>query len=99
MEEKPDTSVQRHHDLILDSLAEGVFTVDLNWRITSFNRAAEKITGIQRAQAIGRQCFEVFRADVCETGCALRRTMQTKTPITNMPVYIYRRTRNAFPSA
>ena len=97
MEEKPDTSVQRHHDFILDSLAEGVFTVDLNWRITSFNRAAEKITGIQRAQAIDRHCFEVFRADVCETGCALRRTMKTKTPVTNMPVYIYRADKKRIP--
>jgi PAS domain S-box-containing protein len=97
MEEKPDTSVQRHHNLILDSLAEGVFTVDLNWRITSFNRAAEKITGIQRAQAIGRHCFEVFRADVCETGCALRRTMETRTPVTNMPVYIYRADKRRIP--
>jgi PAS domain S-box-containing protein len=97
MEEKPDTSVQRHHDLILDSLAEGVFTVDPNWRITSFNRAAEKITGIQRTQAIGRHCFEVFRADVCETGCALRRTMETRTPVTNMPVYIYRADKKRIP--
>jgi len=97
MEEEPDTSVQRHHELILDSLAEGVFTVDLNWRITSFNHAAEKITGIQRAQAVGRHCFEVFRADVCETGCALRRTIETKTPITNMPVFIYRADKRRIP--
>ena len=33
---------------ILDSITEGVFTVDSDWRITSFNRAAEKITGIPR---------------------------------------------------
>jgi PAS domain S-box-containing protein len=97
MEAKPDTAVQRHHELILDSLTEGVFTVDLNWRITSFNRAAEKITGIQRSQAIGRQCFEVFRADVCETGCALRQTMETRTPVTNMPVYIYRADKKRIP--
>ncbi len=74
MEEFLENFRKRHHELILDSLAEGVFTVDLSWRITSFNRAAELITGIQRAEAVGRQCFEVFRADVCETGCMLRRT-------------------------
>lgn len=90
MEEKTKTSLLLHHELILDSLEEGVFTVDLDWHITSFNRAAEKITGIQKDQALGRQCFEVFRADVCETACLLRRTMETGVPLTNMQVNIYR---------
>lgn len=97
MEENPESTQQRHHKLILDSLAEGVFTVDLNWRITSFNRAAEAITGIQRAQAIGRHCFEVFRADVCETGCMLRRTIETRTPVYNMPVHVYRADKKRIP--
>jgi PAS domain S-box-containing protein len=97
MEEEPKIALQRHHELILDSLEEGVFTVDLHWRITSFNRAAEKITGIQREQALGRQCFEVFRADVCETGCMLRRTMETAVPLANMPVYVYRADKKKIP--
>ena len=50
-------------DGILDSINEGVFTVDLDWRITAFNRAAEKITGVQRGDAIGRPCCEVLRRD------------------------------------
>ena len=97
MEEFLENFRKRHHELILDSLAEGVFTVDLSWRITSFNRAAELITGIQRAEAIGRQCFEVFRADVCETGCMLRRTIETQTPLANMPVHIYRADKRRIP--
>jgi len=32
-------------NIILDSIADGVFSVDKDWRISSFNRAAEKITG------------------------------------------------------
>ncbi|MFZ0131047.1 MAG: sigma 54-interacting transcriptional regulator [Desulfobacterales bacterium] len=94
---KPADTQKRHHELILDSLAEGVFTVDLNWRITSFNRAAEVITGIPRAQALGRPCFEVFRADVCETGCMLRRTIETQSPLSNMPVHIYRADKKRIP--
>ncbi len=97
MEEKNETFQQQHHELILDSLAEGVFTIDLNWQITSFNRAAELITGIRREDAIGRQCFEVFRADVCETGCMLRRTIETQNPISNMPVHIYRADKKRIP--
>jgi len=97
METKPNGTQERHHELILDSLQEGVFTVDLNWRITSFNRAAEFITGIPRAQALGRPCFEVFRADVCETGCMLRRTIETQSPLSNMPVHIYRADKKRIP--
>jgi PAS domain-containing protein len=62
---------------ILDSLNEGVFTVDRDWRITSFNRAAERIIGISREQALGCRCSEVFRASVCERNCALRRTFDS----------------------
>jgi PAS domain S-box-containing protein len=40
---------------ILDSITEGVFTIDSDWRITSFNRAAEKITAIPRERAIGAE--------------------------------------------
>jgi PAS domain S-box-containing protein len=97
LENASNASQQRDHELILDSLAEGVFTVDLNWRITSFNRAAEAITGIRRLQAIGRHCFEVFRADVCETGCMLRHTIETRTPISNMPVHVYRADKKRIP--
>jgi PAS domain S-box-containing protein len=94
---KPTDDPLQRHELILDSLAEGVFTVDLKWRITSFNRAAERITGVPRSEALGKMCFEVFRADKCETGCLLRRTLQTKTPISNMSVYIYRADKKRIP--
>ncbi len=62
---------------ILESISDGVFTVDSNWKITSFNRAAEEITGIPREEALGRECSEVFRSSMCETACALRESMDT----------------------
>ena len=61
--------------VILESISDGVFTVDHHWRITSFNRAAEQITGVARADALGRYCWEVFRSNMCEGDCALKRTM------------------------
>jgi len=70
-------------DPILDSINDGVFTVDLDWRIRTFNRAAERITGVSRADAIGRPCWEVFKASICERGCALRRTLSTGEPVIN----------------
>ena len=41
-------------EAILESISDGVFTVDAEWRVTSFNRAAEEITGISRSEAVGR---------------------------------------------
>ena len=85
MSEKEQNKVR---SVILDSISEGVFTVDLDWQITSFNRAAEEIIGIQREKTIGRQCKDILRADVCETDCTLRQTMQTGKPIMNKAVHI-----------
>ncbi len=75
-------------DIILDSVADGVFTIDQDWRVTSFNRAAENITGIKRDNALGQRCKDILKADVCESGCALRQTMQTGQPVINKPVHI-----------
>ena len=72
--------------MILDSIADGVFTVDRQWNILSFNRAAEKIIGIQREQAIGQKCIEVFRANICQTACALRKTIESGKELINYPV-------------
>ena len=74
--------------IILDSIADGVFTVDTEWKITSFNRAAERITGIAAGDAIGRHCWEVFRASICEGHCSLRHTMETGQPLVNQAIYI-----------
>jgi len=79
---------RKEQNVILDSISEGVFTVDMDWRITSFNRVAEEITGIQREKAIGKYCRDILRADVCETDCTLRQTMQTGKPIMNKAVHI-----------
>lgn len=77
---KPDTTMETLHqsttEIILESISDGVFTVDHNWKIMSFNRAAEAITGISREEAIGRHCWSVFRSNMCENGCALKRTME-----------------------
>jgi PAS domain S-box-containing protein len=74
--------------IILDSIADGVFTVDSDLKVTSFNRAAEKITGIKKEEAIGRQCWEVFRASICENRCSLKHTMNTGQPVLNQSIYI-----------
>ena len=72
-----ESSSEQVRQIILDSIADGVFTVDKDWNITSFNRAAEQITGVDRQQAVGQKCFDVFHANICQTACALRETMES----------------------
>ena len=83
-----ERSLENQTRIILDSIADGVFTVDSNWKITSFNKAAEKITGINAREAISRHCWDVFKASICESRCALRQTMGTGVPIVNQSIFI-----------
>jgi PAS domain S-box-containing protein len=73
--------------VILSSIADGVFTVDSERRITSFNRAAEKITGIPSSQAVGKHCQDVFHSDICEN-CLLQDTLETGIEAIDRPVNI-----------
>ena len=75
-------------NIILDSIADGVFTVNMDFKITSVNRAAEDILHISEEEAMGKFCFEVFHANICEHSCALRETMQTGKSIVNKTIYI-----------
>ncbi len=74
MEQNPPC---RHTDAVLNSISEGVLTVDLDLSITSFNKAAEVITGENRWEAIGKHCCDVLRAESCRARCPLRQTIET----------------------
>ena len=91
MKRKELTKTSDEHattDAILESISDGVFTVDSEWRITSFNRAAEIITGVPREEAMGRRCAEVFRSSLCGADCALQKTLKTGKPTVGKSAYI-----------
>lgn len=73
---------------ILESISDGVFTVDESWKITYFNKAAEEITGVKKDQAIGKMCCDVFRSSMCESRCALRETLKTGEPVIDRACFI-----------
>lgn len=87
-EHNENTVFTGERNIILDSIADGVFTVDLDFKITSVNRAAEEILHITENEAIGKFCFEVFHANICEHSCALRETMQTGKSMVNKTIYV-----------
>ncbi len=78
----------KEYNIILDSIADGVFTIDMDFRITSINRAGAEILGISREEAVGKYCFEIFHANICEHSCALKETMKTGENIINKTIYI-----------
>jgi hypothetical protein len=61
------------------------------------NKAAEEITGFSEKEAIGHHCLEVFRADICQSQCALRETLKTKKEIINLPAAILKKGRQKVP--
>jgi len=91
MSQKKKNSEQLHQtttDAILESLSDGVFTVDQHWFVTTFNKAAERITGVSRKEAIGKRCAEVFRSSLCGAECALKTTLKSGKPIIGRSAYI-----------
>jgi len=85
---KPKGPINVGTDAILESISDGVFTVDEGWHVLSFNRAAELITGVSREEAVGRRCSDVFRASMCEADCALRHTMESGASVVNKATFI-----------
>lgn len=87
-----DITSSIEQQLILDSIADGVFTVDEEFRITLFNKSAQKITGYTAEEAIGRQCHEVFRSSICGNACALNQSMRKRQAVFNCSAQIEHKT-------
>ena len=83
--------------IIFNSISDGIFTIDKNCKITSFNKAAEKITGFSASEAIDKHCFDIFRTDICNKRCALKDTLKTEEPIENIRVTIISRNGKEIP--
>jgi len=69
---------------ILDSLDEGVYTINNRWEITSFNKTAEEITGFKRDEVIGRVCSSVLDTPLCKKNCPLKELLSSRTAVHNV---------------
>ena len=72
-----DVTSSLQQDLILDSIADGVFTVDRNWNLTSFNKAAEQITGWHKDEILGKPCNTIFHSSICGDACILAQSVES----------------------
>lgn len=77
---------QQRLNAIIEQSADGVMILDRRWRITSFNRAMEHLTGWPREEALGRPCAEVLGihtdqgVNICLTACPLQRLPRVPDP-------------------
>ena len=76
----PATLDPRFNELIFRRIPHGIFTVDQDGHITSFNPAAEEITGWRQDEVLGRLCRDILRADRCHEACFLRSSMTGDEP-------------------
>ena len=83
-----DEASPERFEAVIHSITDGVFTVDKDWRITCFNPAADKITGVPKSEAMGQKCYEVFKSNICKDACAMQYTIETAHPVVSLMVYI-----------
>ena len=63
---------------LLEELGIGVFTVDGERRITSFNQTVERLTGFKEEEVVGKQCSEVFFNDLCQGECPFHEAVEAE---------------------
>ena len=78
-------TTQKEKDLlqILNNLPDGLFTMDKEGRITYFNSAAERITGISASDAVGTHCRQIFKTTTCQLGCPNKNSPQIEKNVYN----------------
>ena len=75
---------------IIDSVGDGLFTVDRDWNIIFFSNSAGQIVGVDPARAVGRKCWEVFRTEGCAEHCVLKACIAEDRKIANRIMMVER---------
>ena len=79
---------ESYNENILQCVTSGVMTFDRNCSLTTINRAAEEILALQREQAVGKSCSELF--DGGDITRAVQETMERKVPSARMEAMLDR---------
>jgi len=85
------------YSTILDSIDCGVFTIDLDFKITTFNKAASDITGFSKEEAVNNYCYEILRTNICQNNCTLKKTFLEKKAFDGIQVDILNKNGETIP--
>jgi len=81
-------NVESYTENILQCVTSGVITFDGHGLITTVNRAAEEILGLERAKVLGKTCGEIFGdGDTCRL---VQDTLQNRVPSRRMETELVR---------
>ncbi len=58
-------------------ISDPFFTVDPEMNVVFINKAAARLVGLSREEAIGMPCCEVFHSSACEQKCPVKRALET----------------------
>jgi PAS domain S-box-containing protein len=79
-----ELSNEKLTQVILDSLGEGLFTVDQYFKINSFNKAAEEIMDINREQVVGDFCKNIFKSSRCYGDCPIGKVLENEEFVSDL---------------
>ncbi|AFH50408.1 Transcriptional regulator [Ignavibacterium album JCM 16511] len=87
----------KFNEEILNSIAEGVITVDKTFKVNFINRAAEEIMGYKKDEVIGQFCKYILKCDLCQTKCPIGIVLETGTNLYDYSSVIYDKNGNRKP--
>ncbi|NPV70648.1 MAG: PAS domain-containing methyl-accepting chemotaxis protein [Firmicutes bacterium] len=89
---KAETDIRDKESLsssIVEGLSDPFFMADENLTITYMNKACARLVGWEPEAVVGKKkCRDVFKSDICDSGCALKRCMSTGDTIAGARVTI-----------
>lgn len=75
---EPELSREKLYDSVIEGHPYALFIVDKDLKIREFNPAAEKLTGWQKGEVIGKSCSEILKSDICEENSPFAEPSQEK---------------------
>ena len=79
------------YESVLDAMEDGVMTVDRELCVVGFNRAAERLTGYRKEEALGRRCFEVCAGRFCQRACDMQEMFETGHAPDDFETFLFRK--------
>ena len=69
---------------ILDSLVEGIFIIDKDFRIIYVNKVATEIIKINAEDLVGRVCISICKSERCQIGCPITEVLRSNRKVIDL---------------
>lgn len=79
-----ESFLDKHSIRILESLSEGIYIIDKEFKIVYVNKAASEITGIKSSDVIGKVCRTFCKSERCQIGCPITEILRTGRNIVDL---------------